>query len=129
MPVNPDFFSLNLAQAVLLVAYEWFQSAGRAPGRRAAAPAGRPATKGELAELLDHLVAELDAADFFRTADRRLSMARALKSDLRPRRACTPDVHLLRGVIKQLARGRPPPRLSGRRAELRGAAAPGPAAD
>ena len=28
IPVNPDFFSLNLAQAVLLVAYEWFQSAG-----------------------------------------------------------------------------------------------------
>ena len=33
-PVNPAFFSLNLAQAVLLVAYEWFQSAGDAPGRR-----------------------------------------------------------------------------------------------
>ncbi len=38
VPVNPDFFSLNLAQAVLLVAYEWWQSADSAP-----APAPSPA--------------------------------------------------------------------------------------
>ncbi|MGH6914984.1 MAG: RNA methyltransferase, partial [Geminicoccales bacterium] len=64
-----------------------------------------PATKGELDQLLEHLIAELDAVDFFRSADRRQSMSRALKlifarADLRE-----PDVHLLRGVIKDLARG------------------------
>src|SRR5919106_5104068 len=42
VPVNPDFFSLNLAQAVLLVAYEWYQSAAGAPARRETVPAGRP---------------------------------------------------------------------------------------
>ena len=105
VPVNPAFFSLNLAQAVLLVAYEWFQSeAGAAPGR-ATAPAGRPATKGELDQLLEHLVSELDAADFFRTADRRQSMARALKLIFARAGLHEPDVHLLRGVIKQLAHG------------------------
>ncbi|MGH6898919.1 MAG: RNA methyltransferase [Geminicoccaceae bacterium] len=105
IPVNPDFFSLNLAQAVLLVAYEWFQSAARGPDRRDIEPTGRPATKGELDQLLEHLIAELDAVDFFRSADRRQSMSRALKlifarADLRES-----DVHLLRGVIKDLARG------------------------
>jgi tRNA/rRNA methyltransferase len=104
-PVNPDFFSLNLAQAVLLLAYEWFQSEAAVPARQESVPAGRPATKAELDQLLEHLIAELDAVNFFRTADRRASMSRALqlifaRADLRE-----PDVHLLRGVIKELARG------------------------
>jgi tRNA/rRNA methyltransferase len=105
VPVNPDFFSLNLAQAVLLVAYEWFQSAEPAAPRREIAPAGRRATKGELDQLLEHLVSALDAADFFRTADRRQSMARALRLIFARADLHEPDVHLLRGVIKQLARG------------------------
>lgn len=105
VPVNPAFFSLNLAQAVLLVAYEWSQAADATPARRKVAPAGRRATKAELDGLLDHLIGELDALGFFRTADRRLSMARTLKvifarADLRE-----PEIHLLRGVIKELARG------------------------
>ncbi len=106
IPVNPDFFSLNLAQAVLLIAYEWRQAAEAAPAAASIAGAGPPATKGELAGLLDHLVAELDAVDFFRTPDRRQSMARALKAIFARAALGTPDVHLLRGVIKQLARGR-----------------------
>jgi tRNA/rRNA methyltransferase len=105
IPVNPDFFSLNLAQAVLLIAYEWFRSGPDVPDRQDVEPAGRPATKGELDQLLEHLIAELDAVNFFRSADRRQSMSRALRlifarADLRE-----PDVHLLRGVVKELARG------------------------
>jgi tRNA/rRNA methyltransferase len=111
IPVNPAFFSLNLAQAVLLVAYEWFQSADRGPDRRDGEPAGPPATKGEVDQLLEHLIAELDAIDFFRTADRRESMSRALKLIFTRAGLRSPDVHLLRGVIKDLARGgRRPPR-------------------
>jgi tRNA/rRNA methyltransferase len=105
IPVNPAFYSLNLAQAVLLVAYEWFQSGADVPARREVEPAGRPATKGELAQLLDHLIAELDAVDFFRTPDRRESMARTLKAIFARADLHAPDVHLLRGVIKDLARG------------------------
>ena len=119
IPVNPEFVSLNLAQAVLLVAYEWWQSADPPPARAAIAGTGPPATRpptelaepsqrpsDELAGLLDHLVAELDAVDFFRTPDRRLSMVRALQAIFARAGLGTPDVHLLRGVIKQLARGR-----------------------
>ena len=105
IPVNPAFFSLNLAQAVLLVAYEWFQAGNDAPARREAEPAGPPATKGELGHLLEHLLAELDAVDFFRTPDRRESMARTLKAIFARADLHAPDVHLLRGVIKELARG------------------------
>ncbi len=105
IPVNPAFFSLNLAQAVLILAYEWFMAGNVTPPRQEIEPLGRPATKGELAQLVEHLMSELDAVDFFRTPDRRQSMIRTLKvicarADLRE-----PDVHLLRGVIKELARG------------------------
>jgi tRNA/rRNA methyltransferase len=87
------------------VAYEWFQSEVAPPPRAAVAPAGRPATKGELDQLLEHLVSELDAVDFFRTAGRRQSMARALRLIFARAGLHEPDVHLLRGVIKQLAQG------------------------
>ncbi len=45
IPVNPEFVSLNLAQAVLLVAYEWWQSADPPPARAAIAGTGPPATR------------------------------------------------------------------------------------
>jgi tRNA/rRNA methyltransferase len=111
IPVNPEFVSLNLAQAVLLVAYEWFASEIDVPDRREIEPAGRPATKGELDQLLEHLIVELDAVNFFRTPDRRASMSRALQLIFARAALREPDVHLLRGVIKELARGgRRPPR-------------------
>jgi tRNA/rRNA methyltransferase len=111
IPVNPEFFSLNLAQAVLLIGYEWFQAGAAAVPRQEIAPAGRPATKGELIQLLDHLITALDAVDFFRTADRRSSMSRALRLIGARAGLHEPDVHLLRGVVKELARGgRRPPR-------------------
>ena len=105
VPVNPEFFSLNLAQAVLLVAYEWFQSAAALPPRQATPPAGRPATKGELDQLLEHLVVELDETEFFRVAERRPSLIRTLRLIFARADLHEPDIHLLRGVIKQLAQG------------------------
>ena len=111
IPANPRFFSLNLAQAVLLIAYEsltrelMFRIGGRL------SRPGRLATKGELHELLEHLIAALDAVNFFRTVDRRASMSRALQLIFARAELRESDVHLLRGVIKELARGgRRPPR-------------------
>ena len=82
-------------------------------GGRLIRPAGL-ATKGELGQLLEHLIAELDGVNFFRTADRRASMSRALQLIFARAELREPDVHLLRGVIKELARGgRRPPRGGG----------------
>jgi tRNA/rRNA methyltransferase len=108
-PVNPAFASLNLAQAVLLFGYAWFRLAGPAAVAEAVVAPARdeaPATKAELAGLLDHLVRELDAVDFFRAEERRASLIRAIAVMLERRRWTTAEVHLMRGVIKDLTGGR-----------------------
>lgn len=103
-PVSPAFGSLNLAQAVLLFGYEWFRTA---PATAPPPPdAVEPATKAELAGLLDHLVRELDAVNFFRAEERKGSLVRAIAVMLE-RRAWTPaEVHLMRGIVKDLTGGR-----------------------
>jgi tRNA/rRNA methyltransferase len=120
-PVNPAFASLNLAQAVLLMGYAWYRrvsEAGTAPVPAAPAEpaAGSPATKAELAGLLDHLVRELDVVDFFRTEQRRASLIRAISVMVERRGWTTSEVHLMRGMIKDL--------VGGRRARQKGPATP-----
>ena len=108
-PVNPAFASLNLAQAVLLFGYAWFRRADPATAEAAAGAPARdevPATKAELTGLLDHLVRELDAVDFFRAEERRASLIRAIAVMLERRRWTTAEVHLMRGMVKDLTGGR-----------------------
>lgn len=104
-PVNPAFASLNVAQAVLLCAYEWFKQAAEPP-QAIAETAGDPATKAELAGLLDHFVRELDAVNFFRAETRRASLVKAIAVMLERRQWTSSEVHLMRGMIKDLTGGR-----------------------
>ncbi len=101
--VNPLFPSLNLAQAVLLLGHEWYRAADAGPTR--AGPEQPPATKAEVADLLDHLLAELDAVGFFRAADRRVSLARTIKTMVERMPLSSAEVSLLRGIVKELRRG------------------------
>lgn len=110
VPLNPGYSSLNLAQAVLLIAYEWFQAGGPETSKPSTVSVRRPATKGELAGLLDHMTEELDRTDFFRTPERRQSMLKTVKVVIQRAGLREPDVHLLRGMIKALARGDRRPR-------------------
>jgi tRNA/rRNA methyltransferase len=103
-PVNPAFASLNLAQAVLLFGYAWFRQAGAAPSPPAAGTI--PATKAEVGGLVDHLVRELDQVSFFRADERRASLIRAISVMIERRGWTTPEVHLMRGIIKDLVGGR-----------------------
>lgn len=105
VPLNPGYSSLNLAQAVLLIAYEWFQAGEPARPTASSTRERRPATKGELAGLLDHVTGELDQTSFFKTPERRQSMLKSVKIVIERARLREPDIHLLRGMIKALARG------------------------
>ncbi len=99
--VNPLFPSLNLAQAVLLCAYEWRRQ-GAAP---AAVATPEPAPKAALDGLLRHLLAELEAVGFFRSPDRRVSLGRAIAAMVERMRLTAPEVQLMRGIVKELRRG------------------------
>jgi tRNA/rRNA methyltransferase len=104
-PVNPAFASLNLAQAVLLFGYAWSRCEP-AEVAAAAAPERPPAAKAEIQGLIDHLVRELDQVDFFRAEERRASLIRAIAVMIERRQWTTPEIHLMRGMIKDLVGGR-----------------------
>jgi tRNA/rRNA methyltransferase len=104
IPVNPHFPSLNLAQAVLVMAYAWQRLAPVGPpSPQREAP---PADKADLLRLHEALMTALDAVDFFKTPDRRGSLGQAILLMLERRGWSVPEVQLMRGIVKDLARGR-----------------------
>ena len=112
-PVNPAFASLNLAQAVLLVGYEWFkQSTG------GALPHGTPddsprAGKEQFGAFFDNLVAELDKVEFLRPPEKRDTMLVNLRNIFTRMEPTTQDINTLHGVILSIAEGRKGPAKGG----------------
>lgn len=125
IPVNAQFASLNLAQAVLLFGYEWMRTdPGRTLGRvttyERELAAGlnlgrdRPATKDELIGLFEHLEGELERLGFFNPMHRKTIVSQNLRSMLTRMGATEQEVRTLRGIVATLAQGkgagRKPPR-------------------
>ncbi len=115
VPLNPAFASLNLAQAVLILAYEWYQT-GLDPQTltRVVMPTGdsRPARRAELMGLFRHLERELDGCGFLRVREKRPGMVRTLRNLLHRARLTEQEVRTLRGVVACLSeRGRSHPVL------------------
>ncbi len=79
LPVNPAFASLNLAQAVVIVGYEWFkQAGGELPF--AMPEKSPPAAKQQLEAFFADLERELDKVEFFRPAEKRGTMGVNLRN-------------------------------------------------
>ena len=103
VPLNPGFLSLNLAQAVLLVGYEWFTAAAEAPAETLHTGLSRPATKAELVNFFAHLEEALEKNGFLRNRESRPSMVRNLRS-LFQRAQCTEqELRTLHGVVTAFA--------------------------
>jgi tRNA/rRNA methyltransferase len=103
VPLNPGFSSLNLAQAVLIVGYEWFSAAADAPPETLHTGLSRPATKDELLNFFEHLEEELVKNGFLRHPESRPSMVRNLRS-LFQRAHCTEqELRTLHGVVTAFA--------------------------
>ena len=103
VPLNPGFSSLNLAQAVLLVGYEWYAAAAEAPPETLHTGLSRPATKEELVNFFEHLEEELVKNGFLRHPESRPSMVRNLRS-LFQRANCTEqELRTLHGVVTAFA--------------------------
>jgi tRNA/rRNA methyltransferase len=105
--VNPDFASLNLAQAVLLASYEWFQAGSAAPATAMANFAG-PAPHGELENLLTAIDEVLEAADYFNVAGRVQASKRNVRNLFTRPAYSEEEVRTLRGIVHALAGKRRP---------------------
>lgn len=102
-PVNPAFASLNIAQAVLLISYEWMK-AGMADETVPAfsGPQITPARKVALHGLLDHLEEALAARGYFRPATKRPTMVDNLRAVLTRPGFSDAEIKVLRGIVASL---------------------------
>ena len=105
-PLDPAFSSLNLAQAVMVMAYEWWTAADATPPRALVTHATEVATKGSLDRFLAHLVDQLDACGFLRNAPKRPGMVRNLRHLFERGEATEQELRTLHGVVTELALGR-----------------------
>ncbi len=105
-PLNPAFMSLNLAQAVMVMAYEWWTAADETMPRTLMTNESRVATKGELDNFLLHLVDQLDACGFLRNAPKRPGMVRNIRHLFERGEVTQQELRTLHGVVTELAIGR-----------------------
>jgi tRNA/rRNA methyltransferase len=112
LPVNPAFASLNLAQAVVIVAYEWlkcvsgdlpFTTPERSP----------PAPKQQFAAFMSDLERELDKVEFFRPEEKRSTMRVNLRNIFTRMAPSQQDIRTLHGVFMAIAQGRKGPARGG----------------
>ena len=112
LPVNPAFASLNLAQAVAIVAYEWFKRAGS--GLPFAMPQKSPqAAKQQLLSFFETLERELQKVEYFRPAHKRGVMQVNLRNIFNRMQPTKQDIQTLHGVITSIADGRKGPARGG----------------
>jgi tRNA/rRNA methyltransferase len=102
VPINPDFGSLNLAQAVILCAYEWSKHETLVqPTQEDLLP---PAPQDELEGLIDHLDRMLEPKGYFLPESRAEATRRTLRSVLTKPGWNHLEVRTLRGVLSSLQR-------------------------
>jgi len=105
-PLNPTFMSLNLAQAVIIMAYEWWTADDTTLPRTLMTNETRIATKGELDKLLSHLIDELDQCGFLRNLPKRPGMVRNLRHLFERGEVTQQELRTLHGVVTELSIGR-----------------------
>jgi tRNA/rRNA methyltransferase len=113
LPVNPAFASLNLAQAVVIVAYEWLklQSGEKLPF--AMPEKSPPAGKEQLLAFFASLERELEKVEFFRPPDKRETMQINLRNIFTRMTLTQQDIQTLHGVLMSIAEGRKGPARGG----------------
>ncbi len=106
VPVNPGFASLNLAQCVLLVAYEWRKAAGEVVEETVEMGKSDWATGIEVEKLAEHYEERLDRAGFFFPETKAAGMKINLRNLWSRMPLTRADVQMLHGVMRQMVRWR-----------------------
>ncbi|WP_370343637.1 RNA methyltransferase [Pararhodobacter marinus] len=106
VPVNPGFYSLNLAQCVLLTAYEWMRQTTQVEGARLELAGTDLATQIEIEKLGDHFEGRLEEAGFFHPPEKAPHMKRNLRNMWGRWGMTRSEVQTLHGALRQLVRPR-----------------------
>src|SRR6201747_2884641 len=112
-PVNPGFASLNLAQAVLLIGYEWFKLSTEGALPFAMPERSERTSQHQMQAFFDNLVRELDRVEFLRPAEKRETMLVNLRNIFSRMDPTKQDMHTLHGVVMAIAEGRKGPAKGG----------------
>jgi tRNA/rRNA methyltransferase len=112
-PVNPAFASLNLAQAVALVAYEWFKLASGGVLPFAMPQKSEPAPKQQIQAFFANLERQLDLIEYFRPLDKRATMLVNLRNIFARMQPTQQDIQTLHGIVVALTEGRKGPARGG----------------
>jgi tRNA/rRNA methyltransferase len=113
LPVNPAFASLNLAQAVVVIAYEWFKLATGEELPFSMPKKSPPAPKQQLLSFFSSVERELEKVEFFRPPDKRATMQINLRNIFTRMQPTQQDIQTLHGVIMAIAEGRKGPARGG----------------
>lgn len=110
VPLNPEHSSMNLAQAVLIVGYEWFQAAYEGPQEMMTFNRTTPASKDMLLGLFEHLESELVICGFLRNEEKMPGMVNNIRNMLQRAELTEQEVRTFHGIVKELRYGRRPDR-------------------
>ena len=106
VPVNPEFASLNLAQCVLLLSYEWRRQLSVVPPEFMELAGTDFASSIEVQSLCKRMEEALDARNFFWPEDKAESMLLALRNMLSRLRFTKVDIRIFHGIIKTMEKSR-----------------------
>jgi tRNA/rRNA methyltransferase len=113
LPVNPAFASLNLAQAVVIIGYEYFKHAAGAALPFEMPKRSPQAGKQQLAAFFATLERELERVEFFRPPEKRATMTINLRNIFNRMNPTQQDIQTLHGVVTALVAGRKGPAKGG----------------
>jgi tRNA/rRNA methyltransferase len=108
VPTNPDFSSLNLAQSVAVVGYEWWKGTHDKPSFKVPMKFQRmkPASKEDLIGFFEHIEGELDRTEFLFPPAKRAAMVQNLRNMWHRAGLTYQEVQTLRGIVRSLTGGK-----------------------
>lgn len=104
VPVNPAFASLNLAQCVLLIGYEWMRQTGEVTDQTQAMAGTDWASGAEVEHLAQHYEDRMSTAGFFFPVHKEHSMKINLRNMWSRMPLTRADVQMLHGMMRQMVR-------------------------
>ena len=115
IPINPAYGSLNLAQAVAIISYEWFQASADTSNSPVPEAVTARASQAELENFFRHLIAEIDDCGFLYPAEKKPAMTRNIRNIFQRAGLHQHEVQTLHGIVSELSKPRkkkrdaPPP--------------------